>query len=94
MSTVKDFFSRFHLRTQVCRTPSISQLGRGIRKVVFICGDIRDLVLEADKHVEFLDDPDALTDDFDGLDEEEVEALKRECVIIVCCWFHPLIPLR
>jgi len=47
-------------------------------------------VLEADKHVEFLDDPDALTDDFDGLDEEEIEALKRECVIIVCCWFHSL----
>ncbi|KIJ91668.1 hypothetical protein K443DRAFT_14210 [Laccaria amethystina LaAM-08-1] len=59
------------------RTASISQLGRGIRKVVFICGDIRDLVLEADKHIEFLDDPDALTDDFDGLNEEQVEALKR-----------------
>jgi hypothetical protein len=39
-------------------------------------------VLEADKHVEFLDDPDTLTDDFDGLDEEQVEELKRECVII------------
>ncbi|KIJ99897.1 hypothetical protein K443DRAFT_8020 [Laccaria amethystina LaAM-08-1] len=48
-------------------------------KVVFICGDIRDLVLEADKHIEFLDDPDALTDDFDGLNEEQVEALKRNC---------------
>ncbi|KIJ95740.1 hypothetical protein K443DRAFT_11186, partial [Laccaria amethystina LaAM-08-1] len=59
-------------------TPSISQLGRGIRKVVFICGDIRDLVLEADKHIEFLNDPEALTDDFDGLDEEQVEALKRD----------------
>ena len=65
-------------------TPSISQLGRGIRKVIFICGDIKDLVLEADKHIEFLDDPDALVDDFDGLDEEQVEALKRECVIIFC----------
>jgi len=44
-------------------------------------------VLEADKHVEFLDDPAALTDDFDGLDEERVEELKRECVIIFCCDF-------
>ena len=39
-------------------------------------------MLEADKHIEFLDDPDALTDDFDSLDEEEVEELKRKCVII------------
>jgi hypothetical protein len=39
-------------------------------------------VLEADKHIEFLDDPDTLTDDFDGLDEEQVDELKRECVII------------
>jgi hypothetical protein len=39
-------------------------------------------VLEADKHIEFLDDSDALTDDFDSLDEEEVEELKRKCVII------------
>lgn len=46
-------------------------------------------MLEADKHIEFLDDPDALTDDFDGLDEEEVEELKRKSVIIFCC-FHSL----
>jgi len=46
-------------------------------------------VLEADKHIEFLDDPDALTDDFDSLDEEEVEELKRKCVIIFR-WFHSL----
>ena len=88
MSTVdRNFFSCFSFyKLELCRrTPSISQLGRGIRKVVFICGDIKDLVLEADKHIEFLDDPDALTDDFDGLDEEQVEELKRECVIIYCC---------
>jgi hypothetical protein len=40
-------------------------------------------VLEADKHIEFLDDPDTLSDDFDGLDEEQVEELKRECVILL-----------
>jgi hypothetical protein len=39
-------------------------------------------VFDADKHTEFLEDPDALNDDFDGLDEEQVEELKRECVII------------
>ena len=66
-------------------TPSISQMGRGIRKVVFLCGDIKDLVLEANKHIELLEDPDALTDDFDGLDNEQVEELKRECVIIFHC---------
>ena len=41
-------------------------------------------MLEADKYIEFLDDPDALTDDFDSLDEEQVEELKRKCVIISC----------
>jgi hypothetical protein len=35
-------------------------------------------VLEADKHLEFLDDPDTLPDDFDGLEEEQVKELKRE----------------
>ena len=42
-------------------------------------------MLEADKHIEFLKDPDALTDDFDGLDNEQVEELKCECVIIFHC---------
>ena len=31
-------------------------------------------MLEADKHIEFLDDPDALTDDFDGLDEDRLKS--------------------
>jgi hypothetical protein len=47
-------------------------------------------VFDADKHTEFLEDPDALNDDFDGLDEEQVEELKRECVIIFFWWFHSL----
>ena len=41
------------------------------------------MVLEADKHVEFLEDPDALIDDFEGLDEGEIEELKRECVPVI-----------
>jgi hypothetical protein len=35
-------------------------------------------VLEADKHLKFLDDPDALPDDFDGLEEEQIKELKCE----------------
>ncbi|KIM37371.1 hypothetical protein M413DRAFT_31063 [Hebeloma cylindrosporum] len=63
-------------KLEACRNTSISQIGRGIRKVVFVCGYIKDLVLEADKHIEFLEDPDALTDEFDGLDDEQVQELK------------------
>jgi hypothetical protein len=55
-------------------------MGRGIRKLVFICGDIKDLVFEADKHVELLEYPDEPQVDFEGLDEGQVEELKRECV--------------
>lgn len=47
-------------------------------------------MLEADKHLEFLDDPDGLPDDFDGLEEEQIKELKREWVIIFCCYFHSL----
>ncbi|KAF8156768.1 hypothetical protein B0H34DRAFT_798148 [Crassisporium funariophilum] len=59
-------------------TPSIGQIGRGIRKIVFICGYIKDLVLEADKHAEFIEDVDGSMDDFDGLTEEQVQELKRD----------------
>lgn len=37
-------------------------------------------MLEADKHIEFIEDPEALADEFDDLDEEQVEELKREYV--------------
>jgi hypothetical protein len=40
-------------------------------------------VLEADKHVEFLEDEDALTDEFDGLEDEQVQELKRECMALI-----------
>ena len=42
-------------------------------------------MLEANKHIEFLKDSDALTDDFDGLDNKQVGELKCECVIIFRC---------
>ena len=63
-------------------TTPTSQLGRGIRKVVFICGEIKDLVSDSDKHYSYLEDPDDvdLNNEFNGLNEDEVQDLKRECV--------------
>jgi hypothetical protein len=57
-------------------------LGRGIRKVIFICGEIKDLVSDSDKHCAYLEDPDDvdLNNEFEGRNEEEVEDLKREYV--------------
>lgn len=66
------------------RSP-ISQLGRGIHKVVFICGEIKNLVSDSDRHYAYLEDPDDidLNKEFSGLDEDEVENLKRECVQVL-----------
>ena len=67
-------------------TTSTGQLGRGIRKVIFICGEIKDLVSDSDKHYAYLEDPEDvdLNTEFDGLDEDEVEELKREYVLHFC----------
>lgn len=53
--------------------------------MVFICGEIKDLVSNSDKHYAYLEDPDDmdLNNEFSGLDEDEVEDLKRECVLQV-----------
>lgn len=70
-------------------TSTLGHLGRGIRKVIFICGEIKDLVSDSDKHCAYLADPDDidLNNEFQGLDEDEVEDLKRECVfLIVFIW--------
>jgi hypothetical protein len=40
-------------------------------------------VLEADKYIEFLEDANTLTDEFDGLDDEQVQELKRELVALI-----------
>jgi hypothetical protein len=50
--------------------------------VVFICGEIKDLVSDSDKHSAYLEDPDDidLNGEFDGLNEDEVEDLKRKYV--------------
>lgn len=66
-------------------TTSTSLLGRGIRKVIFICGEIKDLISDSDRHCAYLEDPDSidLNSEFEGRDEDEVEDLKRKCVIHV-----------
>ena len=51
--------------------------------MIFICGEIKDLVSDFDKHCAYLEDPDDmdLNGEFDGLNEEEVEDLKRKYVL-------------
>ena len=43
--------------------------------MIFICGEIKDLVSESDKHCAYLEDPDDvdLNGEFDGISEDEVE---------------------
>ena len=50
--------------------------------MIFICGEIKDLVSESDKHCAYLEDPDDidLNGEFDGVNEDEVEDLKRKYV--------------
>jgi hypothetical protein len=66
----------------ISNTTPTSLLGRGIRKVIFICGEIKDLVSDSDKHSAYLEDQDDvdLNNEFEGLNNEEVEDLKRKCV--------------
>jgi hypothetical protein len=51
--------------------------------VIFICGEIKDLVSESDKHCAYLADPEDmdLNSELDGVDEDEVEDLKRKYVL-------------
>ena len=51
--------------------------------MIFICGEIKDLVSESDKHCAYLEDPDDvdLNGEFDGINEDEVEDLKRKYVL-------------
>ncbi len=65
-------------------TTPTGQLGRGIRKVVFLCGEIKDLVSESDARRTYVEDPDDpdLSGEFEELNEDEVEELKREYVCL------------
>ena len=69
----------------ISNATSISQLGRGIRKVIFLCGEIKDLVANSDKHCTYLEDPEDiyLNNEFEERNKDEVGDLKRECVIHV-----------
>ena len=57
--------------------------------MIFICGEIKDLVSDSDKHSAYLEDPDDidLNGEFDGLSEDEVENLKRKYVHRYACLF-------
>ena len=56
--------------------------------MVFVCGEINNLVSDSDKHSAYLEDPDDidLNKEFSGLNEDEVEDLKRECVFVRTIW--------
>lgn len=62
-------------------TTSTAHLGRRIRKVIFMCGEIKDLVSDSDKHCAYLEDPNDvdLNEEFNGINEDEVDNLKCEC---------------
>lgn len=59
--------------------------------MVFICGEIKDLVSDSDKHYAYLEDPDDLdlNNEFSGLNEDEVDDLKREYVLL-SIWYSCL----
>jgi len=58
--------------------------------MIFICGEIKDLVSDSDKHCAYLEDPDDvdLNGEFDGVNEDEVEDLKRKYALhLFVCFF-------
>jgi len=69
-------------------TTPTSLLGRGICKVIFICGEIKELVSDSDKHRAYLEDPDDidLNNEFEERNKDEVEDLKRKCVYDCVCF--------
>lgn len=54
--------------------------------MVFLCGEIKDLVSEADKHCVYHEDPDDidLNMEFQGLKEDEVKDMKLRYVLSSC----------
>lgn len=48
--------------------------------MAFICGEIKDQVSDSDRHCAYLEDPDDadLNKEFEELNDDEVEELKRE----------------
>jgi len=60
--------------------------------VIFICGEIKDLVSDSDKHCAYLEDPDDidLNGEFDGVNEDEVEDFKVNFVFLFFFFFLDL----
>ena len=54
--------------------------------MIFICGEIKDLVSDSDKHCAHLEDPNdiELNGKFDELSKDEVENLKHKYVHHAC----------
>lgn len=58
-------------------TTSTSQLGRGIRRIVFLLGDISELIEQSDLHSLCMEDDAQVSGQFEGLDIDEIMTLKR-----------------
>ena len=61
--------------------------------MIFICGEIKDLVSDSDKHCAYLEDPNDidLNGEFDGLNDDDVEDLKRKyvlCLLVLLTYDH------
>jgi hypothetical protein len=63
-------------------TTSTSQLGRGIRRIVFLLGDISELIEQSDLHSLCVEDDTQVSGQFEGLDVDEIMALRRRYAII------------
>ena len=48
--------------------------------MIFICGEIKELVSESNKHCAYLEDPNdvGLNGEFNGVNKDEVEDMKRK----------------
>lgn len=62
---------------------STSQLGRGIRRIVFLVGDISELIEQSDLHSLCIEDDTQVSGQFEGLDVDEIMTLKRTYVFLL-----------
>ena len=75
--------------TLISKPPTTCQLGRGICRMIFLYGEIRDLVTDSDKHSTHRADPDNpdLEAELEGLKDSKVEDTKLRYVLC-----HDLFP--
>ena len=62
---------------------STSQLGRGIQRIVFLVGDISELIEQSDLHSLCIEDDTQVSGQFEGLDVDEIMTLKRTYVFLL-----------